>query len=84
MVKKKEEAMQNYISMIQNSWTYARLTEKEQKQLLEVFNRLENLNRLKGSYNQRVEFLNEVYYAFLVALGYQPMGWRGKEDVPQF
>ena len=84
MVKKKEEALQNYINIIQNSWTFARLTEKEQKQILEVFNRLENLNRLKGSYNQRVEFLNEIYHAFFVALNYQPIGWREKEDVPQF
>lgn len=84
MVKKKEEAMQNYISMIQNSWTYARLTEKEQKQLLEIFDRLEYLNRLKGDYNQRVAFLNEIYHAFLVALDYNATGWREKEDAPQF
>lgn len=71
----KTEAAKDYIEAIKRSWTYARLTDEERARL---FKAIQNCcdTCLKGSYQQRREQLQSIYYAFLLALDYKPIGWR--------
>lgn len=64
-------------NVIKKSWTWDRLTEEER----ERFINLDELKRIKGNDMTRIEWLNCIYGAFLVALEYKPIGWREtKED----
>ena len=73
MTKNKENAKADYINNnILNSWTYARLTEEEKKRALEAV----DAATLCGNYKQRFEQIHNIYYSFLLALNYSPIGWR--------
>ena len=73
--KKKENAVYDFVKMIEKSWTYARLTETEKSCLHEAFSNKD----FKGSYYARMEQLNTAYYFFIMALGYKWSGWRETE-----
>ena len=72
--KDKYTASNDFVKMIVDSWTYARLTNTERDSLIEAINRA----HLIGTWKQRWEQLNDIYFAFLSALGYDkdPVGWR--------
>lgn len=72
----KENALNNFINMIKNSWTYAKLTKEEKEKFFETMQHIETRNILKGTYKQRWEILNTIYYGFLVGVGYSPINWR--------
>lgn len=81
----KEKALYNFIETIKNAWTYERMTEQEKRQLEQVFERLRNGNTLRGNYKQRIETLNDIYYAFLLGLNYTGYNWRENgANIPQF
>lgn len=82
-MKDKEKALQEFIYMTLHSWTYDRMTEREKEKCLEALKRA----KLRGSFFQRWEILHSVYYGFLLALDYKPIGWREpetSEHVPKF
>lgn len=77
----KEKAKDDWYDMIKLSWTYARLTEDERNRLANTI----KFVKLFGSYDQRWEILQSVYFAFLNALDYKSVGWRETDqDVPLF
>ena len=73
---KKEKALDDFIDMIEQSWTYDRLTKEEKERLNGIFNSARVNNSLIGTYKQRWNTLQAVYYAFLMALDYNPLDWR--------
>lgn len=81
MTKNKENARTDYINMITKSWTWDRMTDNERTRCDEAL----HMARLNGRYEQRYETLQDVYYSFLMALDYKPVGWRETEkEVPLF
>lgn len=84
MEKVKENVLQDFINMIEKSWTYDRLTEKEKENLQAVFESVQITNALKGTYKQRWEILQVAYTSFLYALNYTATGWREQEETPLF
>ena len=83
MEKTKENALILFKRMIENAWTYQRLTSDEQKRLFNYLDSVRVQDSLKGNFKQRWETLNAIYGAFLETLGYQPIGWR-EEETPLF
>lgn len=80
MRKDKETAKKDFIDIILMSWTWDRLTDAEKdtaRKLLEAVT-------LKGSYKQRYNQLHQIYYKFLLVLGYTPIGWREPNPEPLF
>lgn len=73
--KQKENAVFDFVKMVEKSWTYARLTETEKACLHDAFYKYD----YKGSYKARWDQLQKAYYFFLAALGYKPIGWREPE-----
>lgn len=65
--------------VIKKSWTWNKLTETEKQRFIDM-----NFDRIKGSDKIRIEWLCMTYEAFLIGLGYEPIGWRETEKVPQF
>ena len=57
---------------IANSGTWNKLTNAEQ----ESFLNMPQLKQIKGTIKMRTEWLNAIYYAYLLGLGYKPIGWR--------
>ena len=84
MKYRKEEAKTNFIKMIKSSWSYDKLTEEEKNRLLDLINSKRTEYCLKGTYFQRWQILQAIYYSFLMALDYKPIGWREKEKTTKF
>lgn len=72
----KEKALDNFIDMIEQSWTFDKMTKEEKQRLSVLFHHTRTLEILKGTYKQRWEILQGVYFAYLMGLGYSPIGWR--------
>lgn len=72
----KNLAIEDFRKMIKNSWTYKRLSTQESIRLEQTFDDLKC--RMHGDYKERWDQLNNIYSAFLNALGYleNPIYWR--------
>ncbi len=77
-MKDKNLAKQNYIEMIKESWTWAKLTQEERQTFLDLLEHPQGKRVIKGSYQERYEACDCLYYAFLCGLGYSknPCKWR--------
>lgn len=75
-MKDKNLAKQEYIEMIKQSWTWAKLTEKEREKFLGLLEHPCSAVVIKGSYKDRWEACEALYHTFLDALGYAPLHWR--------
>lgn len=76
-MENKENALNNFLTMIYHSWTYDRMTEEEKENFKKlVFDDVRVQDALKGSYNQRWQFLQAIYSAYLKGLGYTDFNWR--------
>ena len=73
--RKKEDSKQDFLNVIFNSWTWEKLTKQEKERFIET---ISNDGRLAigGTYQQRFNAYNSMYYAYLMALDYKPIGWR--------
>lgn len=80
----KDYLKENFIKMIQDSWTYNKLTEKEKENIIKIFNSQQIEDALKGTSKHRWQILGAIYHSFLVALDYNSTNWREKEEVPLF
>lgn len=76
--KNKENATLDFIGMIKESWTWARLTEKEKKSFEDSVIWSINQNVIVGTYEQRYRTLNALYHIFLQGVGYT--GWKWREE----
>lgn len=80
--KRKEDTLKDFIEMVYNSWTYAKMTDNEKEQLT---NLLQNdgviREGLKGSYQQRLKILQIFYIGYLGGLGYNNGNWREEKEV---
>lgn len=72
----KEKCLDNFKEMIKKSWTYEKLTDDERKHLEETLNCVATKSVLKGNYLQRWRILQAIYTSFIMALNYEPLGWR--------
>lgn len=75
MSKDKSEAMRDFVNMIQKSWTYDRMTDKERANCIEAIQFCHD-TCLSGTYEQRWKQLQGIYHAFLMGIGYDGYSWR--------
>lgn len=68
----KENAYSHMMNVFKMSWTWERLTAEERG----LFIIAAEHATLRGSYSQRCEAMNDIYFAFLLGCGYSPLGWR--------
>jgi hypothetical protein len=81
MRRDKESAMEKYMEIMKKSWTYSRLTEEERERLCEAIRE----TKASGTFEKRFEMFHAVNYAFLLGVGYSPIGWRETDDeAPKF
>lgn len=78
--KIKENIRTDYMEMIQNSWTYQRLTQKEKDKWVELLQLTDAYGVLKGTYNQIWQVLGMVYQSYIVGLGYDNFNWRSTKE----
>ena len=74
----KETAIKDYLAMIKQSWTWAKLTEEE-KECFENFLASHPMVEcgVRGNYSQRWIILDAIYQAFLLGCGYRNrVDWR--------
>ena len=78
----KENALVVFLSMICQSWTFGRMTEKEKENCVNTFLRADWYGTIKGGFNARWEIMQNMYDAFLNALDYMddPGDWRGENE----
>ena len=72
ILKDKNQARTEFIKMTLESWTYEKMTNAEQ---IDIILKLELL-QVKGTYYQRWEQLQNEYKSFLASIGYKPLNWR--------
>lgn len=75
----KELAIHNFKVMIEQSWTYGKMTREERDNWERVLFSTRTKNSLKGNYNTRWEILQAIYGAYLFGLGYNDFTWREEE-----
>jgi hypothetical protein len=80
-VKDKEYVLSDFLKMIITSWTYDKMTKSEKDRLNEMLTPSRVSDILKGTYQARWEILNGLYYAYLMGLGYTPIGWREEKEM---
>lgn len=80
----KDNAKTLFINMIENSWTYGRMTREEQTRLSEVFESHATREAIKGNYQQRMAILHAIYDAYLIGIGYNGFRWREKDETGVF
>ena len=83
-LNKKEDALKHFIDVTMQSWTFEKLTKEEQERIISVLNSNNTAKALKGGYFQRLETLHAIYHSFLMALSYEPIGWREDEEILPF
>lgn len=75
-MRTKEQAKQDWLTMIKGSWTWARLTENERKTFSDLLEHPCSAVVIRGNYDQRWEACEALYHTFLEGLGYTPLDWR--------
>lgn len=74
----REQFKKYYIENIyKKSWTYARLTEKEQENIIAL---LYQTKLFSNTIKDMAYELERVYSAFMTALDYKPFGWREPQE----
>lgn len=81
-MKDKNLAKQEYLEMIKQSWTWAKLTEKERKKFSELLEHPCSAVVIKGNYDQRWEACEALYHTYLEGLEYDPLHWREGMEEP--
>lgn len=77
--KNKENAVIDFMQMIRNSWTWARLTFQERIDFANSVDWAIKQNAILGTYKQRYQIVQALYLTFLMALGYGESDWRDKK-----
>ena len=82
MEKTKDNAFLKFIEMISKSWTFEKLTEREQRHLLDTFEQVNYMNNIKGNFETRWYIMHAMYNCFLSALNYtdDPVKWRQEKE----
>lgn len=79
----KNNILKDFMNMIENSWTYNRMTETEKEQIKKTFLKsIITQNAIKGTYKQRWAILQAIYEGVLAGCGYTDFNWREKEQTP--
>ncbi len=76
MERVKENAWNDFLEIVKNSWTFGKMTKEEKERWSNTIGSVRIINNLKGNYKQRIEFLNCIYFAYLDGLGYNGFDWR--------
>ena len=87
MEKNKENAVADFMAMIEQSWTWDRLTELERKNFVnEIYSGRAAATALRGDYKHRWNICNALYSMYLEGVGYSGVGWRepDADAVPRF
>lgn len=75
-MKDKNLAKQDYLDMIKQSWTWAKLTKEERQTFLDLLEHPCSAAVIKGTYNDRLAACEALYHTYLEGLGYTPLDWR--------
>lgn len=79
--KQKENAVRDFLDMIQHSWTYERMTDSEKGKLVSLFIYDDPcIKALTGSYKQRWKTCNAIFRAYLSGIGYTDWTWREEKS----
>lgn len=70
----------DFSRMIENSWTFNRMTNEEKANLWKTLHQANSMNAIKGAYKTRWCILQAIYRAFLSGLGYNGANWRSREQ----
>lgn len=81
-MKDKNNAVIDYLETVKNSWTYQKMTPKEQRQIRKALMFADCQDLVSGSYLQRQKQCIAIYTAFLYALDYDEYNasWRETEE----
>lgn len=82
-MKDKSNVLYDFNKMIENSWTYGKMTKEEKDTYNHIFNiNSQAMESVKGTYEQRWKILQTFYSIFLAGIGYTGWNWREKEKQP--
>ena len=76
-MKDKNNAIIEFEKMIEQSWTYEKMTKQEKDQWKKVLNSIQTTKATKGNFIQRWEILQSLYNSYLLALNYT---WNWREE----
>ena len=74
-----KDAYTDFLTMIERSWTYGRMTDEEKRRCMEAFSWALEQGAIKGADKTRWMIMQAIYNAFLQGIGYDPFHWREPE-----
>ena len=80
MKKEKENAFIDFMQSIKQSWTYQKLTDEEKERLNKLLKHNRIIENARGNYYQRFQYLDAIYYSFLIGIGYNGLYWRDEKN----
>ena len=72
----KDMVLDEFRTMIKNSWTYAKMNEREKQVWENILISNQTLSCLKGNSKHRWAILQAIYNSYLRGLGYTDFNWR--------
>lgn len=75
-ISNRENAKRDWLDMIYKSWTWELLTAKERALFEDRLLQVENQERIRGTYKQRWDYLNDLYMIYLDGIGREAMDAR--------
>ncbi len=72
----KENAVEKYCEIIENSWTWDCLTHAEKMRWLDLVDRLD----IKGTAQQRFSQIRDIYNIFLISCDYTGYKWYDPDE----
>lgn len=79
-MKEMDSTLIDFINIIEESWTYHRMTSDEKKRLSDVFNDIKNSKLLKYDDKHKWDILHAIYSSFLQGIGYDNFNWRCENE----
>lgn len=76
MTKDKNTSVMDFMQMTYNSWTYNKMSTDEKNRLADVVAWCTNQGIVKGTWKQRWDIMQAVYWSFLQGIGYDGPCWR--------
>lgn len=74
----KDNVFADFTEMIQQAWTFEKLTTKEKDTIITLLNSERIKKETTGTYRQRWNALNNIYYGYLIGLDYDSFDWRNE------
>ena len=76
MARNKDLAIKDFLYNTKDFFTWKKLSKEERETFSNFLRSQRAINHIKGNYQARYDIIQDLYFMFLLGLGYTHSGWR--------